>query len=240
MPPKHRLTPSRASHSPKHIEHRKSNDVIIAHISPRTGGKTTSAGWQSHALHERGYPVIAYEADYSRQLTEWDTQAGGFPFPVQQQASPLFYKNVPPTMSPGQIGVVDCGHAEDHRTIVQSVLRVADLAILNTAPTAADIDRIERLPIRDLINDIAVLRPNSTPPPTWVLLNRTVANAKATSQYRDYLQEDGWNVFTTTIPHRQIYAQSMLEPVTASGSAYDELVTEMIDRGLLTKTGVQR
>ena len=197
MPPKHRLTPWQSSHSPRHIEHRESNDVIIAHISPRTGGKTTSAGWQARALHERGYPVIAFEADYSRQLTEWDARAGGFPFPVQQQASPLFYKNVPPTMAPGQTGVVDCGHAEDHRTIVQSVLRVADLAILNTAPTAADIDRIERLPMCDLIGDIAVLRLDGTPPPTWVLLNRTVANAKATGQYRDYLEEDGWNVFTT-------------------------------------------
>ncbi|TJZ98261.1 P-loop NTPase family protein [Actinacidiphila oryziradicis] len=211
--------------------------MIIAHISPRTGGKTTSAGWQAHALHERGYPVIAYEADYSRQLTEWDTQAGGFPFPLQQQASPLFYKNVPPTMNPGQIGVVDCGHAEDHRTIVQSVLRVADLAILNTAPTTADIDRIERLPVRDLIDGIAVLRRDGAPPPTWVLLNRTVASAKATKQYREYLEDDlGWNVFTTTIPHRQMYAQSMLEPVTAKGSAYDALVTEMIERGLLPKT----
>lgn len=161
------------------------------------------------------------------------------PLPRPTASLPLFYKNVPPTMAPGQIGVVDCGHAEDHRTIVQSVLRVADLAILNTAPTAADIDRIERLPMRKLINDIAVLRPDSTPPPTWVLLNRTVANAKATSQYRDYLQEDGWKVFTTTIPHRQIYAQSMLEPVTATGSAYDELVTEMIDRGLLPKPGAR-
>ncbi|MCZ4100804.1 hypothetical protein [Streptomyces sp. H39-C1] len=65
--------------------------------------------------------------------------------------------------------------------------------------------------------------------------------AKATGQYRDYLREDGWNVFTTTIPNRQIYAQFMLEPVTARESAYDELVTEMINRGLLLpQTGGQR
>ncbi|MCZ4100693.1 plasmid partition protein [Streptomyces sp. H39-C1] len=207
--------------------------MIIAYISPRTSGKTTSAGWHAHALHERGYPVVAFEADYSRQLAEWDVRSGGFPFPVQQQASPLFHKNVPPAMRPEQIGVVDCGHAEDHRNIVQSVLRVTDLAILSTAPTTADIDRIERLPMRELIDDVDVLRPDGNPPPTWVLLNRTTASAKATGQYRNYLREDGWNVFTTTIPNRQIYAQSMLEPVTARGSAYDELVTEMIDRGLL-------
>ncbi|MEY9968548.1 cellulose biosynthesis protein BcsQ [Streptacidiphilus sp. MAP12-16] len=214
--------------------------MIIAHISPRTGGKTTSVGWHAHALHERGYAVTAFEADYSRQLTEWDACAGGFPFPVQQQASPMFYKNVPPTMAPGQIGIVDCGHAEDHRSIVQSVLRVTDVAILNTAPTTADIDRIDRLPMRDLIEEIAVLRPDGTPPPTWVLLNRTVAGAKATNDYRDYLTDNRWNVFTTTIPGRQRYAQSMLHPVAAKGSAYDELVTEMTDRGLLPQIGDQR
>ncbi|MFC9246583.1 plasmid partition protein [Streptomyces sp. NPDC057136] len=214
--------------------------MIIAHISPRTSGKTTSVGWQSHSLHERGYDVVAFEADYSRQLAEWDVQASGFPFPIQQQASPLFHKNAPALMRPGQIGVVDCGHAEDHRKIVQSVLRVADLAILNAAPTTADIDRIERLPMRDLIDDVDVLRPDGSPPPTWVLLNRTSAGAKATNQYREYLEEDGWNVFTVTIPNRQVYAQSMLRPVTASGSAYDELTTEMIKRGLLPEAGGER
>src|SRR5579859_1502145 len=137
--------------------------MIIAHVSPRTGGKTTSVGWHSHALHERGYQVAAFEADYSRQLAEWDACSGGFPFPVLQQASPLFYKNAPHALRPGQIGVVDCGHAEDHRTIVQSVLRIADLAILNTAPTIADIDRIERLPMDQLIDDVSVLRPDGKP-----------------------------------------------------------------------------
>ncbi|WP_411130103.1 plasmid partition protein [Streptomyces sp. x-19] len=214
--------------------------MILAHISPRTAAKTTSVGWHTHALHERGFPVSAFEADYSRQLAEWDARAGGFPFPVQQQATPMFYKNVPPTMAPGQIGVVDCGHAEDHRSIVQSVLRIADLAILNTAPTAADIDRVERpLAMRELIDEVAVLRPDGNPPPTWVLLTRTISRARATNQWRHYLQEEGWNVFTTTIPHRTMYARSVLKPVTARGSAYDELVTEMIDRGLLPKAGAQ-
>ncbi|WP_042379772.1 hypothetical protein [Streptacidiphilus melanogenes] len=213
--------------------------MIIAHISPRTGGKTTSVGWHSHALQERGYPVAAFEADYSRQLAEWDACAGGFPFPVLQLASPLFYKNAPQALRPGQIGVVDCGHAEDHRTIVQSVLRIADLAILNTAPTIADIDRIERLPMDQLIDDVAVLRPDGKPPATWVLLNRTVAGAKATNDHRTYLRDRGWNVFTTTIPNAQLYAQSMLRPVTARGSAYDELVTEMTTLGLLPPIGDQ-
>ncbi|MFJ5588401.1 plasmid partition protein [Streptomyces noursei] len=214
--------------------------MILAHISPRTAAKTTSVGWHAHALHEREFPVVAFEADYSRQLAEWDTQAGGFPFPVQQQATPMFYKNVPPTMAPGQIGVVDCGHAEDHGSIVRSVLRIADLAILNTAPTAADIDRVERpLAMRELIDEVAVLRPDGNPPPTWVLLTRTISRARATKQWRDYLEEEGWNVFTTTIPHRTMYARSVLKPVTARGSAYDELVTEMIDRGLLPKAGTQ-
>ncbi|WP_143120733.1 hypothetical protein [Actinacidiphila alni] len=138
-------------------------------------------------------------------------------------------------LAPGQIAVVDCGHAEDHRAIVTSVLRVTDVAILNTAPTPSDIDRIERLPLRALIDDVAALRPDGEPPQTWVLLNRTTHSSVAVKQFRTYLRDAGWNVFSATIPHLQTYAQSMLQPVTARGSAYDELVTEMRDRGLLPK-----
>ncbi|MEY9871125.1 hypothetical protein ABH931_000590 [Streptacidiphilus sp. MAP12-33] len=47
-------------------------------------------------------------------------------------------------------------------------------------------------------------------------------------------------MFTTTIPNAQLYAQSMLLPVTAHGSAYDELTTEMFTRGLLPQIGVTR
>lgn len=222
--------------------------MIIAHISPRTAGKTTSAGWHAHALYEGGYPVTAFEADHSRQLAEWDVMAGGFPFPVQQQPSAMFHKNVPSTLPPGQIGVVDCGHAEDHRAIVLSVLRVADLAILNTAPTMADIDRIERMHpngMAEFIKEVAVLRPDSEPPETWVLLNRTTArqdrpNAGSTKNYRNYLTDHGWNVFDTTIPNLQMYAQSMLSPITAKGSAYADLVTEMVERGMLPKLEDQK
>lgn len=214
--------------------------MIIAHISPRTAGKTTSVGWHAHALHEAHYPVTAFEADHSRQLAEWDVRAGGFPFTLQQQASPMFHKNVPPTLAPGQIGVVDCGHAEDHRAIVLSVLRVADLAILNTAPTLADVDRIERMSphgMREFIDEVAVLRPDGEPPESWVLLNRTTSQplVGSTQKYRDYLTDSGWNVFTTTIPNLQKYAQSMLSPVTAKDSAYADLVTEMVERGMLPK-----
>jgi hypothetical protein len=213
--------------------------MIIAHISPRTAGKTTSVGWHAHALYERGYPVTALEADHSRQLAEWDALAGGFPFPVQQQWSALFHKNVPPTLTPDQIAVVDCGHAEDHRAIVTSVLRVADLAILNTAPTRADIDCIERMPMHEFVEDVAVLRPDGEPPQTWVLLNRTTTRPGegAGKSYRDYLTDSGWNVFDTTVPNLQLYAQSMLSTVTAKGSAYADLVDEMIDRGMLPKAG---
>ncbi|MCQ4044875.1 hypothetical protein ACFOSC_17570 [Streptantibioticus rubrisoli] len=118
----------------------------------------------------------------------------------------------------------DCGHAEDHRSIVQSVLRVADIAILNAAPTPCG------------------HRPHRASPDAGdhLLFNRTGANAKATKEQRGYLEDDGWQVFTTTIPHWQVYAQSMLQPVTAKGSAYDELITEMIDRGLSSRRRAPR
>ena len=114
---------------------------------------------------------------------------------------------------------------------------MADLAILNTAPTRADIDRIERMPMHAFIDDVGVLRPDGEPPETWVLLNRTTARPKegASRSYRDYLNDTGWRVFDTTIPNLQLYAQSMLSTVIAAGSAYADLVDEMIDRDMLPK-----
>lgn len=216
--------------------------MLIANISPRTSGKTTSTGWQTHALHERRWEdhgltprtVKAFDADYSRQLQEWDAQVeGGFPFPVIGAASPAFHKNIPPMLGPDEVGVVDCGHAEEHGAIVRSVLRVADIAILNSAPTQADVDRIERLPMRQLIDEITVLRADGEPVPTWVLLNRCNSHSpQTTNAFKDYFRDAGWNVFDTVIPFQLQYSGSVLEPVTAKGSAYDALITEMITKGM--------
>ncbi|MFC9005648.1 hypothetical protein [Streptomyces microflavus] len=142
----------------------------IANVSPRSTGKTTNSAWMGHALHERGRRVIGYDADDSRHFSRWH-DAGSYPFVVQQAATAAFHMNVP-RMTPAGfedgIGVVDVGHLEDHQAVGSSVLRLADLAIVNLPPSMNDVERMEELPLREFIEDLAPLRADSKPPATWV------------------------------------------------------------------------
>ncbi|MEW2635405.1 plasmid partition protein [Streptomyces sp. NPDC048389] len=208
--------------------------MLIAHVSPRTMGKTTNAAFLAHAMHERGYPIIGFDADHSRQFQKWDEKAN-FPFTVLGAATPLFHTKMPAMVPEGHFGMIDCGHAEDHMDVTSSVLRCADIAIVNSSPSTGDLHRIRDLPMRKVIDDVVPLRVDSKPPETWVLLNRvpTQPNANAVPDARKWFAKRKWNVFTTTVPFVQQYSQAMPFPVKAAGTHLDQLVTEMKDRGLL-------
>ncbi|MFF4607775.1 plasmid partition protein [Streptomyces sp. NPDC001339] len=214
--------------------------MLIANMSPRTMAKTTDTGWLSHALveDEEGYEVEGYDADHSKQFWSWSKPAkGGFSFPVHLKASAQFHKDfVPPTGK--KIAMVDCGHSENHPHIADSVLRVADLVILHMSPTSGDWERIvdpeDATPFMDILRRSAPLRATRVMPPTWVLLNRTVANASSTGYYREEMTKEGYEVFTTVIPRHERFADSIGAPVEgASKTAFGALVTEMKKRGLL-------
>ena len=208
----------------------------IGNISPRSTGKTTNTAWMCHALHERGRKVIGYDADDSAQFSRWQARSC-YPFPVQQAATEAFHVNIPQLLPSGYedgVGVVDVGHLEDHRAVGWSVLRLADLAIINIPPTMNEVERMEELPMQDFLQQVAPLRADSTPPATWVLLCRVPTGISEIKQVRDYLTGEGYNVFTTTVPAVVKYMRTHEgAEVRAKGSAFDELVTEMEERGLL-------
>ncbi|MEU5547176.1 plasmid partition protein [Streptomyces sioyaensis] len=214
--------------------------MLIANVSPRTMAKTTDTAWLSHALEEdeEQYDVLGYDADHSKQFHNWSKKAkGDFRFPVHLQASAQFHKEVvPPTGK--TIAMVDCGHSENHPHITDSVLRIADLVILHMSPTGADWERIveppDATPFMDILKRSAPLRATRRMPPTWVLLNRTVANASSTGYYREEMTKEGYDVFTTVIPRSEMFGQSLGFPIMdARKTAFGSLVTEMKKRGLL-------
>lgn len=209
---------------------------FIANVSPRSTGKTTNSAWMGHALHERGRKVIGYDADDSKQFSRWQA-AGTYPFVVQQAATPAFHLNIPQMIPAGfedAVGVVDVGHLEDHRKVGASVLRLADLAIINLPPSMNDVERMEELPTKEFIDDMASLRMDSKPPATWVLLCKAPTGVNEIPQVREYLEDEGYNVFTTVVPAVVKYMRTHEgSDILAKGSAFDELVTEMEERGLL-------
>lgn len=208
----------------------------IANVSPRSTGKTTNSAWMCHALHARGRKVIGFDADDSRQFSRWQAR-GAYPFVVQQASTPAFHLNVPQMIPAGfeeGIGVVDVGHLEDHKAVGTSVLRLADLAIINLPPSMNDVERMEELPLKEFIEDVAPNRADSKPPTTWVLLCKAPNGVSEISQVRNYLLEGGYNVFTTVVPAVVKYMRTHEgSDIQAKGSVFDELVTEMETRGLL-------
>jgi hypothetical protein len=213
--------------------------MFIATISPRSTGKTTIMAWLLHALHERGYPVTGFDADESEQLYRWweGRPDGSYPFEMHQMASTRFHENAPAKLPEGHIGGVDCGHLENHAGIGQSVLRIADLAIVACAATNSDLERMEELPLDFFIQQAGAKRPDKTAPETWVLLCRVQpGSTKIPTGLRNSLKAANWNVFTTEIPSIQLYAGTAEGmPISARGTHFDELVTEMEQRGLIKK-----
>jgi chromosome partitioning protein len=210
----------------------------MANISPRSTGKTTNTTWMCHALHERGRKVIGYDADDSRQFSRWHATTD-YPFPVQQASSEAFHVTVPQLVPAGYedgVGVVDVGHLEDHKAIGWSVLRVADLAVINVPPSMNDVERLDELPMKGFIQEVAMLRADSRPPATWVLLCKAPTGINETPQVRSYLRDEGYNVFSTVVPAVVKYMRTHEgAQVQAKGSVFDELVSEMEERGLLPK-----
>lgn len=98
-----------------------------------------------------------------------------------------------------------------------------------------DVERMEELPTKEFIQDIAPLRPDSQPPATWVLLCKAApTGVNEIEQVRDYLHDEGYNVFTTVVPSVVKYMRTHEgSDIRAKGSVFDELVTEMETRGLL-------
>ncbi|MFD8573414.1 hypothetical protein [Streptomyces sp. NPDC059639] len=225
---------------------------IIALASPRTSSKTTNAAWLSSALHQRGYPVKAFDADLSHQLTDWHA-ANGWDFPCLGAASRMANKNIPAALSDKDVAVVDVGHLEEHLEIARAVLRVADVLLVNLVPAPADIERLEKLPLggwpeevaarmqaeqelaeppTGFMEDVNSLR--AEPLPVRILLSRCQPGTLAPRETRELMISYGYEVMRTQIPGVQRYALTgegfALDP---RGSAHDELVTELIEKGLL-------
>lgn len=220
--------------------------MLIASLKPRTMGGTTNTGLLAYALARAGHPVTCYDADESLQLAAWAREAGDFPCQVHEADTPSFAETVHPAMDHGRINLVDAGHAENHPDIVDSVLEVADLAIVTVSPTNPDYDRLTRpergTPLAKVIRRSAALRDSGKPPATVILLNRCQAGSNSPKRFADLLAGGGadgtlprWTVLTTRIPRREQIASAVGFPCDKPErkAPYDALVTELTRLGHL-------
>jgi chromosome partitioning protein len=206
--------------------------AIIAVINLKGGtGKTTSAVFLAHALHEQGRKVLLVDADPQASAQSWNEDAPEpFPFGVI---------GLPTKDLAGQLQdyvgqdvnaiVIDTPPLEQKSGIVVSALKIATLAVVPVAPTPIEYKRLGQ--VAEVAADVAGLRPDGKPVPMAVLLTRTVPNASSTEAYRQQIRDDGLWCLRTEVRRLELFAQADGDNVDgASATAYGDAIAEMFER----------
>jgi chromosome partitioning protein len=193
-------------------------------------GKTTSAVWLAHALHEHGIPPLLVDGDPAASALRWSDLAGGFPFPVVALPVGDVHRRVDDLTIGRAAVVLDAPQLEDHVRIARSIMRYANEWVIPLMPAPIEVDRMA--PLQGEMADVQSLRPQ--PARAAVLLNRTnreqATRTGPDADVRDVLGEQGYEVLATQVPRLDLYSQSFGRPVQVKGSAYMDLADELIKR----------
>lgn len=190
-------------------------------------GKTTTAAFLAHALHEQGQRVLVADADPQGSALRWSDYAGGWPFPVIGLASKSLHRQLSGVVGDRfDVVVIDTPPLEEQRGIVMSALQAATDVLVPVAPTPIEVERMSA--VRDAIDSAADLRRDGTAPRMAVLLTRVVPNAVSTAVWRDALTEAGDRVLRVTVGRLERFAQSYGQPIErAAESAYGDALAEL-------------
>jgi chromosome partitioning protein len=199
--------------------------IALINLKPGTG-KTTSAVWLAHAIHELGRPVLLVDADPAASALEWSDLADGFPFRIIGMPSKELHRRVPEVAKPDEVVIIDAPQMEDHKGIARSVLRLADELVIPVAPHGIEINRMS--PVMEEIEDIQPVR--TKPARVSVLLNRINRSSTTHVETREDLTEDGWTVLTMVVPFVNRYSQSFGLPVKARATEFEALAEELLKR----------
>jgi len=209
--------------------------AILAVINLKGGtGKTTTAVFLAHALHEQGRSVLLVDADPQASALTWNETAvevagEGFPFPVVALPTRELHKQLPDVIgSRFDAVVIDTPPLEQKAGIVASALRLATLAVVPVAPTPIEYHRLAE--VRSVVEDIASVRPDGEPVQVAVLLNRVVSQASSTMIYREQTRRDGLFCLRTSVARLERFAQAYGDPVhNATATAYGDAIFELMD-----------
>lgn len=210
------------------------HSIALAVVNLKGGsGKTTTAAFVAHALHERGLRVLAVDADPQGSLLSWQETAG-WPFPCVALPSAELHRDVPGVAGDWfDVVVVDTPPTEHGRPIALSAVRAATHVLVPVAPTPVEYQRLAAL--ATLFEDATDLRPDGQPPAVGVLLVRTVAGAASTAVYRQVMTRDGWPVLRGHVARLERFAMAFGEPIElATHTGYGDAVAELLKLEAMT------
>ena len=209
--------------------------LALANLKPGTG-KTTSAVWLAHVFAQAGNSVLLVDADPSGSALEWSDLTAMDPRLAPQQAFPFrivalpsreLHRRLPEIARDDDVVIIDTPQLEDHTAIARSALRYADEIVIPCAPNPIEINRTT--PVRDEIAEVRDVR--DKPVRSAVLLNRCVARAHSTGDAREALADLGYDVLTTVVPRREVYAQSFGVPIKHAGcDIWRQVARDLIER----------
>lgn len=206
--------------------------VRLAVINLKGGsGKTVSAAYAGHVLHELGARVLGLDGDPQQSLLRWHDLAD-WPFPVVALPSDRLHRDLD-----GIVGdrfdavVIDTPPTEHGKQIALSAARAATHVLVPVAPAPVEYDRLPD--VAKLLDEAAGLRRDDVvPAAVAVLLVRTVAGAASTEVYRGYMVEDGWRVLPGEVRRLERYSQAFGGAVAAAqATAYGDAVRELVGAG---------
>lgn len=205
--------------------------AVIAVVNLKGGtGKTTSAVFLAHALHEQGRKVLLVDADPQGSSLSWNEDAPQpFPFGVVGLPTKELHRQLRDFVGQDVNAVViDTPPLEQKSGIVISALRVATLALVPVAPTSIEYTRLGQ--VREVVQEAAAFRFDDEPVPLAVLLTRTVPQATSTEVYRQQIRMDGLWCLRTEVRRLEHFGQAYGENVNnARNTAYGDAIAEMLE-----------
>jgi len=188
--------------------------VIITVAGLKGGvGKTTTAAYIAHALYEQLHNVLALDADPQASLGTW-ANWGKWVIPVEEFTP----QRAPQVHALGWDVVIDTPPFDAYAT--STALGVATHVIYPMAPTGMEFESVDRMR--------ALLDRSAPQAHRLILLNRTVANASSTADYRAALVAEGWHVARAAVSRREQFAQSYgAIPFRASFTAFGDCLADL-------------
>ncbi len=204
--------------------------ITLAVVNPKGGaGKTTAAAHAAYAQHERGFRVLAVDADEQGSLFTWH-QTAAFPFPCVQVPSARLHRDVAGMVDLYDVIVIDTPGRKVGRAIALSALIAASHVLVPIAPTGIEFAELRH--VRAMLDEATDLRPSGTAPEVGVMLVKVVAGAGSTAGFRAGATRDGWPVLHGEARRLERFAQAFPHPiVNASETGYGDAVAELLSRG---------
>ncbi|MDQ4024468.1 MAG: ParA family protein, partial [Actinomycetota bacterium] len=118
-------------------------DLVLAIANLKGGtGKTTSAVFIAHVLHERGERVLMVDADQQGSALRWSELAGGWAFPAVGLPTKTLHQQLAGVADRDRydVVVIDTPPLDEQRGAVMSALRVATDVLVPLAPTALEFE----------------------------------------------------------------------------------------------------